>query len=536
MSDNGSVFPKARLVSILTLASRVLGLVRDVLLAAVFGRAGLSAFALAFKIPNLFRRLFGEGALSAVFIPAYTRRLAAGDEDGARKTFKATLTFLVFVMVGFVLAGVAAALLIHNLPVSENTKLAMKLIIVLSPYAVIICATALGAAALQSLGSFAPGALAPVILNVFWISASLVAAKMTGLIGGVSRPASGSESPNIIFVLPVGILIGSVAALALEWIMLARRGMAVKPASRPVKDPGLAEIKRDMAPILLGLAALQVNSLIDDVIARAFVSVEANGTLYFANRLIQFPLALFGIPVAIAVFPTLEKLAAKGKIRQLAHAAHDSLAAVFFLCAPAAVGLAVLGKPIVALLFGSGRFSGSDVLIVAATVAAYGAGLWAYSANHVLARASYSLDDKRSPVKIALIAMFANLALNLILVRPMREAGLGLATALSAVLQFVLLLILIRRKTAHLSIRRLAVSFARSAAGCAPMGLAAWGAAKALAPPDGGKSAVALQTFGAIFAGAVTYWVYAKLVRAPELHHVFGRAKKKVVETEPPDA
>jgi len=330
MSNHRHFFSHIRVVSLLTLASRVLGLVRDVISAAVFGRGAVwGAFTIAFVIPNLFRRLFGEGALSAVFIPAFTRRLATDRAAEARRTFRATLTFLVTLMALIVVAGELAVFAARPLA-DGNTRLALRLVSVMAPYALVICATALGAAALQSLGAFGPASLPPIILNLFWIASALAAWRLPWPL------------EKKIFLIAFGVVAGAVAALVIEWLALARRQMAAFPMRGARNDPGLAEIKAAMLPILAGLAVFQVNTLADHVIAWTFVAAGANATLYYANRLIQFPLAVLGLPVAVAVFPALAELAARNRRAELASAVRGALGAVFFLTAPAAVYAVIL--------------------------------------------------------------------------------------------------------------------------------------------------------------------------------------------------
>jgi putative peptidoglycan lipid II flippase len=527
MSDQRDhFFSSARIVAVVNLGSRVFGLARDVVCASIFGLTDVwGAFTFAFRIPNLLRSLLGEGALNASFIPTFTRYLATRGHEEARGMFRATLTWLIAVMVVVVIAGELAIFGFTRLPFSEGTQLALRMTAILAPYALIICVTALVTGVLQSLGSFGPGEFSPIVMNIFWIAAAFAAA------------SSSLPMEKKIYFLPIGIILGTAAAVLMLWRYLARHKMGVLPAVRLEKNEGLSEVRRNMAPVIAGLAVLQVNVLCDDIIARAFISSAANGTLYYANRLYQLPLAVFGLPVAVAVFPALGRLAAQGRHGELIDTMSRAMAAVFFMCAPAAVGIIVLNKPIVSLIFQHGAFGRDDVALVGATTAAYALGLWAYSANHLLTRASYSQGDMRNPLKFSLINVGANLTMNLILVVPLREPGLALATAISSSLRFVIHSRLIFSKSGGWRAQKaLIASAGRTLIGCALLAVVVYAVARILEPAEPRKIAVAIQVAAACLAGGGAYLVYALLVKAPEIYDVLPARFRKVVDSPGPAA
>jgi len=309
-----SFIRSAGVISALTLLSRLLGVVRDIACAAVFG-AGVvwDAFSFAFRIPNLFRRLFGEGALSAAFLPVFTEHLALNRPQEAWRLAGRVAGALALVLSGILLLGEAAlAAMLGLMELSARWRLALMLTAVLLPYMVLICMTALAGAALNSMKRFAMPALAPVVLNACWIAAVLVAAPLVS-----ARPE------GRIMAVAAGILLAGVLQLWLQIAALRRLGVRLR-LSFSLMHPQVRRVAAAMAPVALGLAAFQINVLLDGVIAislagpaggesfRLFgatlpypMEVGANSVLYYGNRLMQFPLGVFGIALATAVFPTL---------------------------------------------------------------------------------------------------------------------------------------------------------------------------------------------------------------------------------------
>jgi putative peptidoglycan lipid II flippase len=438
------------LIGALTLLSRILGLARDMLCAAVFGIGpAWDAFLLAFRVPNLFRRLFGEGALSAAFIPAFTACLETKSREEAYRLAGRVATSLGLVLLGLLIAGELAVLSLRRLTVpGERWHLVLTFTAILLPYMVFICLTAFAGAMLNSLGHFVAPALAPSVLNVCWIGAVAL--------------GSGLFSHDIvtrICVVAGAILAAGVLQLALQIRVLARKGFRWR-LSLELLHPDVRRVAASMLPVVLGLAALQINVLVDGLIAVGLaapagggtfelmgVSVPypmqegANSVLFYGNRLMQFPLGVFGIALATAVFPRLSSHAALEDWQGFSQSVIGGLRLALFVSLPACAGLILLRAPAIELFFNRGQFHSQIEAAprTAAVLTAYSTAIWAYCALHVLSRAFYSINRHATPAKAAGWMVLLNLALNLTLVWPLREAGLAAATAICAVLQVLIL-------------------------------------------------------------------------------------------------
>ncbi len=525
--QHDSVVRRAGVISALTLLSRVLGVVRDAACAAVFG-AGLTwdAFSFAFRVPNLFRRLFGEGALSAAFIPLFTERLASGDRAETQLLANRVYSALALLLSALVLLAETglAAVLIFGSP-SARWRLAIALTCVLLPYAVLICLTALLGATLNALQHFAAPAFAPVLLNAIWIITVLIIA-----------PGLAQDDEGRAFVLAFGILAAGALQLGLQVLVLRRHGLRVHPVSRPLSR-GVLDIGSAMAPVALGMAAFQFNVLLDGVIAISLASPEgathfrlfgesvaypmeigANSVLYYSNRLMQMPLGVFGIALATAIFPTLSGQVARKDMDGFAGSVVRGLGLVIFIGVPAGVGLIVLREPLVRLLFQRGEFTPAMTARTATCLLAYSTGLWAYCAIHVLTRGFYSLKRNAVPAYVAGGAVAVNLGLNLALVWRLGEAGLATATAATAALQAVVLALLLAHHVPMRGMARLLSVFWKSAAASAAMAAATVAVTAAL--PGADSSAILPQGFRLLAAaatGAAVYFLTSLLLRSREL-------------------
>lgn len=424
----------------LTLVSRCLGLVRDMLQAAVFGSSWVvGAFNLAWVVPNLFRRLLGEGALSSAFIPRFSRTLENEGREPARALFASMLGSVCLLLA---IAAGAVLLVLHLLPLGWWAPLFAKeglegvvygshlrtLLTVLVPYLIPVCLLAFLGAALQCRGSYAPFAAAPAVLNVVWIGALLAGGPLLGL-----------SLESFSLFLAVSVLLGGVVQVAVQLPALRAEGLWVRPRLVP-RAPGVTEVLRDVLPVALGQAVFQVNTLLDQVIAAAFIPVEGANTWFFlANRLFQFPLALVGTSLAVASLPGMARLAAQGD-RAGVRGLLDLAARVgLFLSVPAALGLLFLARPMVALFFEHGRFDAADGAETAAALACLSAGLPFVCLTQVATRVHQALGDLKSPVRLGCRLVGLNLVLNLLLVRPFGVAGLSAATSLTSALLALLL-------------------------------------------------------------------------------------------------
>ena len=437
----------AHVIAACTLLSRALGLVRDMLQALVLGAGPvMDVFAIAYRIPNLFRRLFGEGALATSFIPVLTEYEQTREKD-ARELISVTFTWLAVILGGIVVLGwigclVAAPFFRTN----AKTEMFLALLAIMLPHLPLICLAALLMAVLQVRNNFVIPALGQVVMNLIWIGGLLFLVSPLGVYG-----------------LALAVLLGGAAEWLMQYVAVRRQGLAPRLRVN-FSHPGLKQTQALFLPVVFGLAAVQVNTLVDQLIAQFFVEGDgAVSALYYGNNLMQLPLSIFGIAIATAVFPSLVLHAARDDKPAFRRDLSQALRLTLFLSLPTIAITAVLAKPIVVLLFARGSFAAqADATPRAAAVLTFFIlGLWAYCAVHVLSRAFYSLHDSKTPVRVAVTTTVLNLALNLILVWPMREAGLALSTSICGAFNAIRLAYLLRKRVGRIGALEMVVSGAK---------------------------------------------------------------------------
>ncbi|MGR8919503.1 MAG: murein biosynthesis integral membrane protein MurJ [Gammaproteobacteria bacterium] len=413
----------------MTMISRVLGFVRDVVIARFFGaNLAADAFFVAFKIPNLFRRLFAEGAFAQAFVPVLAEYRERDGDAGVGDLVGAVAGTLALVLLAVVTAGVLAApaLIFVFAPgfadEPDKRELAVALLRLTFPYLGFISLTALAGGVLNTYGRFAIPAFTPVLLNVALIGAALLLAP------GMERP---------VMALGIGVFVGGVAQLALQLGALARLGLAIRPLVG-FAHAGVQQILRLMLPALFGVSVAQLNLMLDTIIA-SFLETGSISWLYYADRLVEFPLGVFGIALATVILPTLSARHSEGDAREFSTTLDWALRWVFLIGLPAAGALAVLAAPIITTLFAYGEFGARDVGMATRSLVAYSGGLMGFILIKVLAPGYFARQDTRTPVRVGVIAMLANAVLNLLLIVPLAHAGLALATTLSAALNAALL-------------------------------------------------------------------------------------------------
>ena len=417
-------------ISLFTLLSRILGFVRDVVIARLFGAGmGADAFFVALKLPNFLRRLFAEGAFSTAFVPVFSDYITAGDKKASKDAAQAVFTALSLVLALVVgLGQVVMPLLIMVIAPGflddpEKYQLTVDLTRVTFPYIFFISLVALAGGILNSFHRFALPAATPILLNVSMIIGAVYIAPL------MERPAFG---------LALGVLIGGMAQLAIQLPALLRIGMPFNFVWN-FRHPAIRRILLLMGPSVLGVSVAQVNLLFDIFLA-SWLKEGSISYLYYADRLVEFPLGLIGIAMGTAILPALSLKAAKGDISGLHRELDFGLRLIVIINIPATVGLLVMREPILGLLFERGAFDASTTQLTAQALLAYGFGLTAFSAIKVLAPAFYAMKDTKTPVRIAIICMISNMVLNVILMIPLQHAGLALATTISGFLNATLLL------------------------------------------------------------------------------------------------
>lgn len=520
-SENVSVTKAAGVVGSATLLSRILGYVRDVAMASFFGASLYSdAFIAAFRIPNLLRRLFGEGSLSIAFVPVFAECLSQQGRAEAEKLAGSAMRLLALVLVvvsilGIFLAPVIVYLTAHGFTSDpEKYALCVKLTRLMFPYIFFIGLVALCMGILNTLGHFAAPALAPTLLNVGMIGAMVVAAWM-----------SPSKNTQVIG-LSLGVLLGGVLQLGLQIPFLIKKGIHFWRATQ-LWHPAMKRVLALMGPAVFGAAVYQINSLVNTLMA-SFLPTGSISYLYYADRLVQFPLGIFGIAMATAVLPTLSRQAAVAQWDDLRATFAHALKLVFFITLPAMVGLIVLREPIVALLFQRGDFDARTTQLTASALLYYGLGLWAFSAVRIVLNTFYALKDTRTPVRMAVISIAANAAMGAVLMWPMKHNGLALALSLASVLNLGLLTHALRKRLGSLGWRLIATSVAKSGLCAVFMGIAVWMLAQWIIPAASGHWLSALLGLMiCLIAGIVVFTGLAYCIKVPELKTALQMISKR---------
>lgn len=424
------------IVSAMTFISRVLGLARDVVVANLMG-AGASAdvFFFANKIPNFLRRLFAEGAFSQAFVPVLTESHAQGDMDKTRELIAraaGTLGVIVSIVtiLGVLGSGVVTAVFgfgwfldwMHGGPAAAKFELASVMLKITFPYLWFITFVALSGAILNTLGKFAVSSFTPVFLNVMIILAAwFISPQM--------------EMPEI--GLSIGVFLGGLVQFLFQIPFLIKAGVMVKP-KWGWRDPGVVKIRTLMIPALFGVSVSQINLLFDTFIA-SFLQTGSISWLYYSDRLLEFPLGLFGIAIATVILPALSRKHVDAQSEGFAQTMDWGVRMVILLGLPAMLGLMVLAKPMLMVLFMRGEFSPQDVHQASLSLFAYASGLLNFMLIKVLAPGYYSRQDTKTPVKYGIIAMVTNMVFNAIFAYFYGYVGLAIATALSAFVNMALL-------------------------------------------------------------------------------------------------
>ncbi|MBV8209443.1 MAG: murein biosynthesis integral membrane protein MurJ [Burkholderiaceae bacterium] len=426
-------------VSALTLLSRLTGLVRDVLIARGFGAGSdVDAFWVAFRLPNLLRRLFAEGAFSQAFVPIFAHTQASAGPDGARELLGHVASALFWSVLCVSALGVVGAPLLVVVIASGflKTPMVFELATLLTrwmfPYIFCMSLVACAAGALNTFGRFAVPAVTPVLLNVSMITLTVFAAPH------VHPP---------ILALAVGVLVGGILQLAIQLPALARIGMLPKlvgPRSC-VRDPQVRRVLRQMGPAVFSVSVAQVSLIINTSIA-SYLRAGSNSWLAFADRLMEFPTALLGVALGTVLLPSLSRAFASGRTEQYSSLLDWGLRMACLVALPAMVALAILADGMIAALFSGGRFDQNDVAQTAAALTGYAAGLIGLIAIKILAPGFYARQDIRTPVKIALVALATTQLGNIVLVPWFRHAGLAMSVSLGACANAALLLWSLRRR------------------------------------------------------------------------------------------
>ncbi len=436
-------------IAFLTVISRILGMVRDMAFAYFFGRSDLfDAWTIAFKIPNLSRRIFGEGAAATSFIPVYSRYLEK-DPKEADRLANTVLTAVFLILTAVVLlvwAGIWGYMQVGA--ELEGTRRMLKLTAIMMPYMVMICLAAVMGGILNSHRHFAAPALAPVVLNIFLIGALVISGK------GLGWPKE-----KMVYFTAWAVVVVGIGQLLLVTAPMKRYGVQLRPAWE-FRSEGVRSILMLMGPMILGLTATQMNTLADDIIAKSLSGSAEKGDsfllfgqtirypvwagtvsgLFYAQRLYQFPLGVLGVSLATAIYPVLSRAAAREDKTELLETIRRGICGAFFIALPATAGMILIGRPLVGVLFERGAFTAVDTKATAWILYGYSLGLCGYFCQQIVTRVYYAIGQPKRPAMTAAAAVGVNICLNLLLIWPLGAAGLAISTALCSYLQAGILL------------------------------------------------------------------------------------------------
>jgi putative peptidoglycan lipid II flippase len=484
---NSRLARSAGLIGIATMASRLLGIAREVVLALMFGASStpyMDAFNVAFRIPNLVRDLFAEGAMTAAFVPTFTRTLNGKGKDAAWRLGNLVINALllvtgVLVVLGIVFAApitraITSADLVGDFlrlfgfaaqapspggfaSVPGKLELTTELTRIMMPFLTTVAVAVAMMGMLNSLHRFFLPALSPAMFNVVTILCAVLLAPLLESFG---------FSP--ILGVAIGTLLGGLGQIAIQWPTLRREGFRYRP-TLSFRDPDVREILRLMGPGTLGLAAVQINVLVNTSLATT-QQQGAVSWLQYAFRLMYLPIGLFGVSIATAALPDLSKHAAAEDRAAMRHTISSGLRLMLMLNVPATIGLIVLAQPIIELLFEYRRFHAADTIATAAALMCYSPGLLGYSAVKIASPSFYSLRDSRTPAIVSVLSILLNLTLNIVLVRVMGYRGLALGTAIAALFNAGTLLFLLGRRLDGIEGRAVFISFLKILLASALMG------------------------------------------------------------------
>lgn len=508
------------------MASRLLGLIRDQVLAYYFGAGdAMDAFRVAFRVPNLVRDLFAEGAMSAAFVPTFTQTLAHEGRARAWHLASSVINALIVMTAVLVVLGIVFAEPLVRFYAADfadvpgKLELTVQLTRVMVPFLTLVAVAAALMGMLNSLGHFFVPALSPATFNVATVVMALAFVPIA--------PRFGVEP---IMIIAFSTLVGGFGQAALQWPALAREGYRYRPVL-DTRDPGLRRVLLLMGPGTFGLAATQINVFVNTMLATG-EGTGAVSWLDYAFRLMYLPIGLFGVSIATAATPAISRLVAGGERDRVRSTVASAIGLTLALNVPATLGLMVLAGPIVALLFEHGSFTAADTAATAAALRYYAIGLIGYSVVRIITPTFYALNKSRIPVAASAMSVLLNVALNVMLVQVMGYRGLALGTSITALVNALVQIGLLGRELDGVEARRILSGFTRILAAALLMAAAAWLADQWLATIVPGPSIGAglVRVAGAIGAGLAVLVAAAHLLGVTELDEakklVLGRLRR----------
>jgi len=516
LSSNRSVAKSAGVIGIGTLCSRVLGFARDIVIARLFGiYVYAQAFVIAFKIPNLFRDFVGEGATNAAFVPVFSEYHLRHTKEEFWEMANIMLNILLVVLTALTVLGVVMAPLLVRLMAPgfilspEKLAVTIKLSRIIFPYVILVCLCAYSMGILNSLKHFAAPAFAPCLLNISIIVLALVFGE------GITGLAS-------------GVLVGGVLQLGVQVPVLYKKGFRLH-LFRSFRHPAAKLISKLMIPRVASSCIYQLNNFVDSIFGSLSWIVGDGGVavLYFSYRLILFPLGIFSNALSQAILPAFSEHALDGDHHRLKRGLSWGLRSTSFVILPASAGLIALSGPIIATLFGGGKFDASSVELTSGALLFYSIGLFAYAEKKILQSCFFALKDTVTPTKIAALALVLNVILNAALMFPMKINGIALATSVSGIISFFVLFFILKKKIGDFNIGGISRSFVRVLAASVCMGVVCFFVGRRGLLPVSGRLGEILNLCLALASGITAYIFFCFIFRVHEMRELFDWLRRK---------
>ncbi|MBI5212779.1 MAG: murein biosynthesis integral membrane protein MurJ [Nitrospirae bacterium] len=539
MSAKGKIARAAGLMSIATFISRILGYVKDMILARYFGATGMAdVFFVAFRIPNLLRELFAEGSMSSAFVPVLTEyRTKDGKEEADRLVRSTFIVILVFVGIICIFGIIFAPAIVTTIApgfLNDPDKFSDTVLLtrIMFPFLLFISLAALTMGALNTRGVFFIPALAPAFLNIVTI---------------ISVLTLSMHFTNPIISVAIGVTAGGLVQFLFQMPSFFKQGYSFRSQKSEVRSqtpplnpplakggnggvwhPGLKRIGLLIIPATAGMAVAQINIFVSTILA-SYLAEGSITYLYYSMRLIQFPIGIFGVAMGMAVLPALSEHSVKGEMEKVKEDFSFALRLLFFITVPAMMGLIALKTPIVSTLFQRGEFGYAATIGTSDALMFYSLGIWAIVGVRVTTATFYSMQDTKTPVKVAAAAMIINIIMSLLLMGPMGHSGLAFANAIASGFNFIVLFYFLRKKLGGVGTKRITGSFAKTLLASAVMGGAGWVIVRSEIWTLSGYGIQKTAYLGSaiIICGGI-YMLLAYLLKSEEMGYIIEKARQKI--------
>lgn len=518
MDGKGKIAKAAGLMSVATFISRVLGFARDMIFAFYFGASGISdTFFQAFKIPNLLRELLAEGSMSSAFVPVLTEYRQKQGEDAASHLVKITFTFILIVVGLLCVLGIIFSPAIVTvvspgfLKFPDKFGMTVLLTRIMFPFLLFVSLSALLMGSLNTKKVFFVPALAPAMLNITLILSIVFFESRT------SRP---------IIAAAIGVFAGGLVQFVFQLPAFFKQGyrLGLQPVFR---HPGIKKMVLLMVPATMALSVSQINIIVGSIFA-SFLPQGSITYLFYSMRLIQFPIGIFGVAMGMAALPTLSEHAVNGNLVRLREDFSFALRMLFFVAVPSMCGLIALRGPIVNLLFQHGKFGLEATEGTAESLLFYSLGIWSVVGVRVVTTAFYSMQDTKTPVRIAVVGMLSNIIFSFLLMGPMKHSGLALSYSLASWINFSLLFFFLRRKIGRVDARKIVDSFSKIALSSAAMGLVGWGLLRGeIWHQSGNSGEKAVYLTGTVVLCIAVYAACSYIFKNEEMKYVHETLSRK---------